>query len=90
MVFYSSFYHAASCYLVKIAEFAGPGSGTTSRQCPLGMMSLSPESQSKVRASNFSLEVSSWFAEQILTSPQLQTFFLRRQLYRSSITLVCS
>ena len=47
-----------------------------SRQCPLGMMSLSPESQSKVRASNFSLEVSSWFAEQILTSPQLQTFFL--------------
>ena len=47
-----------------------------SRQCPLGIMSLSPESQSKVRASNFSLEVSSWFAEQILTSPQLQTFFL--------------
>ena len=47
-----------------------------SRQCPLGMMSLSPESQSKVRASNFSLEVSSWFAEQILTSPQPQTFFL--------------
>ena len=39
-------------------------------------MSLSPESQSKVRASNFSLEVSSWFAEQILTSPQPQTFFL--------------
>ena len=47
-----------------------------SRQCPLWMMSLSPESQSKVRASNFSLEVYSWFAEQILTSPQLQTFFL--------------
>ena len=47
-----------------------------SRQCPLGMMSLSPESQSKVRASNFSLEVASWFAEQILRSPQLQTFFL--------------
>ena len=29
-IFYSSFYLAASCYLVKIAEFAGPGSGTTS------------------------------------------------------------
>ena len=29
-IFYSSFYFAASCYLVKIVEFAGPGSGTTS------------------------------------------------------------
>ena len=47
-----------------------------SRQFPLGMTTLSPESRSKVRASNFSLEVSSWFAEQILRFPQLQTFFL--------------
>ena len=46
-----------------------------SRQCPLGLMSLSPESQSKVRASNFSLEVSSWFAEQILTSPHFLLVF---------------
>ena len=47
-----------------------------SRQFPLGITTLSPESRSKVRASNFSLEVSSWFAEQILRFPQLQTFFL--------------
>ena len=40
------------------------------------MTTLSPESRSKVRASNFSLEVSSWFSEQILRCPQLQTFFL--------------
>ena len=37
-----------------------------SRQFPLGLTTLSPESRSKVRSSNFSLEVASWFAEQIL------------------------
>ena len=47
-----------------------------SRQFPLGMTTLSSESRSKVRASNFSLDVASWFAEQILRSPQLPTFFL--------------
>ena len=47
-----------------------------SRQCPLGLTALSPESRSKVRASNFSPEVAAWFAEQILRSPQLPTFFL--------------
>ena len=69
-----------------------------SRQCPLGLTTLSPESRSKVRVSNFSLEVASWFAEQILRSPQSPTFFplvfpedfRERQPYRSSITLVCT
>ena len=68
--FTAVFYLAASCYLVKVTEFG------SSRSFPLGMTTLSPESRSKVRASNFSLEVLSWFAEQILRSPQLPTFFL--------------
>ena len=40
------------------------------------MTTLSPESRSKVRASSFFQEVSSWFAEQLFRSPQSPTFFL--------------
>ena len=44
-----------------------------SRQFPLGLTTRSPESRCRVRASN---EVSCWFAEQMLRSPQPLTFFL--------------
>ena len=75
--FYSSFYLAASCCWSRLRNSAVLGQlPLRSRQCPLGLTTLSPESRSKVHASNFSLEVAAWFAEQILRSPQLPTFFL--------------
>ena len=60
-----------------------------SRQFPLGLTTLSPVSRSKVRASNFSLEVA-WFAEQILRSLGLHVSLLSSQTQLKHSEVRCS